>query len=47
MLNLYYVYIKGQFTNKCYIRIRKNESEALKIFDKKSVSSIRLIKENV
>jgi len=35
MDNLYYVYIKGQFVNKCYIRIRKNMNDALKCFDKK------------
>jgi hypothetical protein len=43
-MNLYYVYIKGQYCNKCYIRIRKNVIEALKGF--KNVHCIRLIQEN-
>ena len=46
-MNKYYVYIKGIFCNKCYIRIRKTKNEALKGFNKKDIHSITLIQENV
>ena len=46
-MNKYYVYIKGIFCNKCYIRIRKTKNEALEGFNKKDIHSITLIQENV
>lgn len=45
-MNKYYIYIKGKHCNTCFIRIRKNENEALKAFNKKDIHSIHLIETN-
>ena len=37
---LYYVYIKGNLFNKCYIKYSKNLSNVIKIFKKQNIVSI-------